>query len=53
MVRYTGEAVERAVLAERERCARIAERICDEPGWADPAASAAEMIARDIRAQKP
>jgi hypothetical protein len=47
----TVDAIQAAVLAEREECAKIADEVADDPHASNPAYSAASNIAVAIRAR--
>lgn len=40
-----------AIAFERERCAQVAERLSEKPGWSPGYAGAASVIAKAIRVQ--
>ncbi len=52
-IKKVRELITDAILAERERCAKIADREADDPHASNPAAACAEAIAAEIRSANP
>lgn len=51
-IQITAQAVAAAIEIERERCAMIAEKLSEKPGWSLGYTRAAKVIADLIRASR-